>query len=96
MAQVLQELPKRTGVGRTEKYPYDEWLDGKIYQLDAGADFEGKVTAFSTSIRQAAGRRNLKVNLVTLENGVAVQAVPKEESKNGSTPAKEEAEKPKK
>lgn len=85
MAQVVEELPKRKGggKGRAEKYPYDEWLDGKIWRLEEGEDKDFQVTklSFMTSIRGAAKKRGLKLRSRVLEDAVVVQAF----SDNGNT-----------
>lgn len=62
MAKVIEALPKKAGgIGRQSKYNYDEWLDGQIWQLDAGEDFEGKPQSMRANINNAAHKRGLKV-----------------------------------
>lgn len=93
MAQVVDELPKRKGggVGRAEKYPYDEWLDGKVWQLDEGSDFDVTKQSFMTSIRGAAKKRGYKLRSRILENAVVVQAFTPDEN-GASLPEAEKAE----
>jgi len=95
MAQIVDELPKRKGggPGRSEKYPYDEWLDGKVWQLDEGTDFEVSKGSFMTSIRGAAKKRGLNVRSRVLETAVVVQAF--QPDGNGSLPEAPAEGKPK-
>lgn len=90
MAQVVTELPKRKGggKGRAEKYPYDEWLDGQIWQLEEGEgkDFQVNKMSFMTSVRGAAKKRGLKLKSRVLDNAVVIQAEKAEESTNGDKP----------
>jgi hypothetical protein len=101
MATVVTEMPKRAGGGgRAEKYPFDTWLDGQIWQLEQGEDKDYKATnaSFLTSLRGAARRRDLKLKTRVAEDHVVIQAVaiqtqaeadapeeaPAEPKKNGS------------
>lgn len=75
MAKVIQELPrKHGGAGRSEQYPYAEWLDGQIWQLVEGEDYKSKSTSMLTNIRQAAQKRDLKVRTRFVDGGIVVQA----------------------
>lgn len=44
---------KRSGGGgaRPAKYPWDEWLDGSIWQLTGGEDFTGNVDAMRSAVQ---------------------------------------------
>lgn len=62
MAKILTEMPKKTGgAGRQAMYPYDEWLDGQIRQLDSDEDYTAKPQSVVASIRGAAEQRNMKL-----------------------------------
>lgn len=78
MAKVVTELPKRKGggKGRAEKYNYDEWLDGQIWQLEEGTDFEVNKMSFMTSVRGAAKKRDLKLKSRVTDDAVIIQAEP--------------------
>jgi hypothetical protein len=90
MAKVLTELPKRHGGGgRKESYPYDEWLDGQIWQLEEGTDYKSKTASMLTNIRQAADKRNLKVRTRLLDDGktLVVQSYKPEPEEAPEAPA---------
>lgn len=62
MAKILTEMPKKAGgIGRKPIYPYDEWLDGQIRQLDVGEDFTAKPQSVVASLRQTAEQRGMKL-----------------------------------
>ena len=42
-------------------YPWDEWLDGDVWELVPGKDFKGKPATFRASAVAQAARRNGKV-----------------------------------
>lgn len=77
MAKVLKSFEFRSAVGGG-KYPWDEWLDGQIHQLDAD-DFGGTDAKYvAHQARNTAQRRNLKcrVSLNEKEQIVVLQATP--------------------
>lgn len=62
MAKILTEMPKKTGgAGRKALYPYDEWLDGQIRQLEPEEDYKAKPQSVVASIRQTAEARGMKL-----------------------------------
>lgn len=56
----LSPLSRNRG-GRGEKYPYDDWLDGKGRRFQQGEDFDGKPSSFITNVREAAKRRGQRI-----------------------------------
>lgn len=58
MARKVDAFPEIPGQSR---YPWDEWLDGSIWELTEGEDFRGKVNTFRSNARSQARRRNGKV-----------------------------------
>lgn len=54
--------------GGGEKYPYDEWFDGRIYQLDRGIDFTVHPNSMRINLYNAAERRGLQVQTRILES----------------------------
>lgn len=77
MAKILAELPKKaSGAGRKPIYPYDEWLDGQIRQLEGGIDFTAKPQSVLASIRQTAKERgmNLRTRYANDGKDVIIQA----------------------
>ncbi len=64
MAEVLDEIPAwvfRRGPGRRESYPYDEWLDGRVWELHAGVDFTVNIRTMRSQVKKAAARRGCEV-----------------------------------
>jgi hypothetical protein len=97
MPRVLEELPKAargSGAGRAEKYPFDEWFDGNIYELVEGEDFDAKRSTLATVIHNAATKRDLIVATRMTQDGLAIQARPltKEDKKRRDEMSKRRAE----
>jgi hypothetical protein len=96
MPRVLEALPKspRSGAGRAEKYPFDEWFDGNVYELVEGEDFDAKRTTLATVIHNAATKRDLIVATRMTPDGLAIQARPltKEDMKRREEMSKRRAE----
>jgi hypothetical protein len=60
MAEKLETWQfKKTGRG--ERYPWDQWLDGSIWVLTKGEDFDCTITAIRSGAFAAAARRRIKV-----------------------------------
>jgi hypothetical protein len=73
MPRVLEELPEPR-LGRPPKYPYDKWLDGKVWLLVEGEDFEvGAARSVAMGLRAAARKRGQKAKTRTVR-GLAVEA----------------------
>jgi hypothetical protein len=66
MAQVLSEFPAVIGEA---KYPWDEWLDGRPFELVPDEDFTAKVTTFIANARLQAKRRGGNVRTRILRDG---------------------------
>lgn len=89
MAKVVKEMPKKAGgIGREPKYPYAEWLDGQIWELESGdtnngADFEGKPQSMRANINNAARKMGLKVESRISQDGklLTVRSKPAENGK---------------
>lgn len=60
MPQVLEQFPEAAS---RRKYPVEEWMDGKVYDLVEGTDFDkGQTTVSMRSILYAAAKKaNKKV-----------------------------------
>lgn len=103
MAKILEEMPKKAGgIGRQAIYPYDEWLDGQIRQLESGNDYNAKPQSVIASLRQTAENRGLKLRSRFVRNetnevtGIVVQAfTPPEEVPAESNGHKEVSKIPK-
>lgn len=57
MAKQLDEFPEGLRVGRPSKYKWDIWLNGKVWALDAGEDFDVAVESFRMTAKSAAKTR---------------------------------------
>jgi hypothetical protein len=71
---MVEHLPGHGNQGRT-KYPWDEWLNGKIWLLTEGVDFSISITSMQSSVTNAARNRGLKVTMRKREEGLYVQAI---------------------
>ncbi len=77
MATVVKEMPKKAGgVGRQPKYIYADWLDGQIWLLKSGEDFNGKPESMRANINNAARKMGLKVVTRINPEGLWVQSKP--------------------
>lgn len=88
MAKKLEQVPEdqieaRTGgAGRKPKYPWDEWLDGSLWQLESGVDFEPSDfkaddedearQAFIRNARSAANKKGYGLYARLLKDGSSV------------------------
>lgn len=77
MARVLRSYEFLTGSqnGRTGIYRWSEWMNGKIWQLEQGADYENKDSMRSAAY-QAARRRGVKVRIKIFPDHAVLQAYP--------------------
>lgn len=90
MARVLDEMPS-VGPG---KYPWDQWLDGRAWELLKAEDYPGCKTheTFEQQARRAARDRGLtvalsRVKIGRFQTGWALQARPdKSELKLNAVP----------
>jgi hypothetical protein len=53
MATTLETFPRLA----TQMYPWDEWLDGRVWQLTRGEDYKSKTSTFMANARLQAKRR---------------------------------------
>jgi hypothetical protein len=54
----------------TRRYPWDEWLNGEVWQLERGVDYSAKTTTVMANARGKAKNLGGMVRLRTLnENG---------------------------
>lgn len=96
MPRVLETLPVQTreNAGRSEKYPFDEWFDGNVYELVEGEDFDSKRSTMATVLHTAASKRDMLIQTRMTQDGLAIQARPltKEDKKRREAAAKKRAE----
>lgn len=67
-----------TSFGRDAVYPWDEWLDGGIYKLVQGEDFDCKLNSIRQGAFQAARTRRMAIHTSVVDDGKALvlQAYP--------------------
>jgi hypothetical protein len=81
MAQTVTAFPN--GGRRSNKYPYDEWLDGQIWLLVRGEDYDISPEGMRASIHNHAKREGIKVKTRISDEGLFVQLVePDEDDEN--------------
>jgi hypothetical protein len=73
MAKVLDEFDFETK-GGVRKYDWATWLDGQIYALVEGEDYEIPTENFRVAAHAAATRMSKKVRTRRTDNGMVLQA----------------------
>ena len=66
MARVISSFPPATT--RT-RYPWDQWLDGQVWELVAGEDFTAKPETIRQSASSQATKRGGRVKTRLIEDG---------------------------
>lgn len=66
MAQTLERFPVAGGQPR---YPWEQWLDGQVWQLAKGDDYTSKATTVIANARTQAKRRGGAVCTRLLNDG---------------------------
>lgn len=61
MAKILDEVPEGKKRGPKGKYPWDDWFDGRIWELEAGKDFDCTLPTMEDNVRKAAKRLDVCV-----------------------------------
>jgi hypothetical protein len=56
MARRVEEFPETSG-----RYPWEEWLDGSVWELTVGDDFRGTASTFRSAAITQARKRGGKV-----------------------------------
>lgn len=74
MAEVVDEMPSRAGRGQSQKYPWHEWLDGRVWKLTKGADFEVTVEIMRCAFHNKAKSRGLRVVTTSRGDDLYVQS----------------------
>jgi hypothetical protein len=65
---------KFKGKHGSSRYPWQEWLDGGIYELVRGEDFQTTAASLRGTAVAAAYRRGLKLRTSIRGNAVTIQA----------------------
>ena len=73
--------------GRKGSYEWDKLLDGGIYQLEHGKDFDAKPETVIALARAAAKKAGKKLKASKVEGGVVIQAIAPAAAKAVPAPA---------
>jgi hypothetical protein len=73
MARVLDRLPTRVS-STARNYPWDQWFDGQVWELEHGVDFVIGPKSFQNIVYEAARRRGLVVATRTTTVSLVIQA----------------------
>lgn len=66
MARRVEEFPENP----SGRYPWEEWLDGSVWELILGEDILGKPSSFRSAAITQAKRKGGKVRTVVKRAGV--------------------------
>ena len=72
MARKLDVFPSLSSEPR---YPWDEWLDGSVWELEKGRDFNSKVPTFRANAQTQARKRGRSVRTRLLDDGHVTRLV---------------------
>lgn len=70
MAEPVESMPL-TFNGKRAKYPWDEWLDGRVWKLVESDWYGQPIGSFRSTVYNAARARNKKVTFRSDGNGCA-------------------------
>lgn len=78
MAQMIDQWPEITRT-RKSRYPWDEWANGAIWQVQEGTDFDSSLKTFVQGLYAYAKRHESKVEVRSepASGVVAFRFVPK-------------------
>lgn len=74
MAQPVSEMPSR-------KYPWEEWLDGRVWELVPGEDFVVTIASFLSLAHWQAKRRGVSLTTRSKNGKLYIQASGKKRKK---------------
>jgi hypothetical protein len=66
VARILDSFP---AIPSQSRHPWNEWLDGQVWQLEQGEDFGAKSKTFVANARSQAKKRGGKVRTRFLIEG---------------------------
>ncbi len=78
MAERLENYEFANKAGRPLKYPWDEWLDGSVWRITRGADFDAKPSSVRSGVYRSAQQRGLRTESRIEGDSVIFRATPKE------------------
>lgn len=85
MARKLPRFPDELLSRTTQRYPWDEWLDGDVWELTKGEDYTIKTKSIRTTAQQAAREKGGRAKCAEADNGdkLILQFVPAKSNSNG-------------
>jgi len=77
MAEILDDHEFTGRGGFAPKYPYDQWLNGKVWKLLEGTDYKCSLGSMRACVYTAAKRRGLvaRTNVILKGKGLIIQAI---------------------
>lgn len=75
MAKVVKQFPEKGSLNGRSIYPWQRWMDGRIWELRQGKDFTPKPMNFSQQVYMKAKQLKVKAHTAVRGNRVYVQAV---------------------
>ena len=73
MAERVDRIPG-SRAGGVPKYPWEEWLDGSLWKLIQGKDFECKPESMHSVAKTAARNRHVAVEVHQRGDRIYIQA----------------------
>lgn len=64
-----------SGNGASAKYDWATWLNGKIYQLDAGVDYTCTMNSLKFAAKRQAKKLGICVRFSKVDGGLVLQAI---------------------
>ena len=77
MAKVLEKYMFKS---RSQKYPWEKWLDGRVWEFIQGKDFKGSTATFRQSATSIAKRRGGKMRTYADGKKVVIQFIPDDDA----------------
>lgn len=71
MGDILETFPEHHR-GRPAKYPWADWLDGRVHRLKQGEDFEIKPISFRALVHRTAKSDRFRGKVETTVDGRTV------------------------
>jgi hypothetical protein len=75
MAKRLDEFPPLSNRGTPSKYPWTEWLDGNVWELVPGKDFNCSITTMRSQFAIRARMRGLTFRTTFTGDRLVVQTI---------------------
>jgi hypothetical protein len=72
MAHILDSFPDDLSRGGKQKYPWDDWLNGQVWQLNKGVDYSSTPAEFRSQVYTAARKHKVSVRCAVLGNNILV------------------------